>query len=61
MERRRCDGATAAGTKVVKNINPGIGDMRVGGVVATVRARKIVHTMVYPTPQEVLEAVGLRE
>ena len=31
------------------------------GVVATVRARKIVHTMVYPTPAAVLEAVGLRE
>jgi ketosteroid isomerase-like protein len=31
------------------------------GVVATVRARKIVHTMVYPTPEEVFEAVGLRE
>ena len=31
------------------------------GVVQTVRARKIVHTMVYPTPEEVLEAVGLRE
>jgi ketosteroid isomerase-like protein len=31
------------------------------GVVATVRAQRIVHTMVYPTPEEVLEAVGLRE
>lgn len=31
------------------------------GVVQTVRAGKIVHTMVYPTPQEVFEAVGLQE
>lgn len=31
------------------------------GVVQTVRAGTIVHTRVYPTPEEVLEAVGLRE
>jgi ketosteroid isomerase-like protein len=31
------------------------------GVVQTVRAGQIVHTMVYPTPQQVLEAVGVRE
>jgi ketosteroid isomerase-like protein len=31
------------------------------GVVQTVRAGKIVHTMVYPTPGDVLEASGLRE
>ncbi len=30
------------------------------GVVATVRDRKIVHTMVYRKPEEALEAVGLR-
>jgi ketosteroid isomerase-like protein len=31
------------------------------GVVMTVRSGKIVHTMVYRTPEEALEAVGLRE
>jgi ketosteroid isomerase-like protein len=31
------------------------------GVVATVRDAKIAHTMVYRTPEEALEAVGLRE
>ena len=31
------------------------------GIVATVRDRKIVHTMVYRTPEEALEAVGLLE
>ncbi len=30
-------------------------------VVATVRDRKIAHTTVYRTPEEALEAVGLRE
>ena len=31
------------------------------GIVVTVRDRKIVHTMVYRTPEEALEAAGLRE
>ena len=31
------------------------------GVVSTVRDGKIVHTVVYRTPEEALEAVGLRE
>ena len=31
------------------------------GIVVTVRDRKIVHTMVYRTPEEALEAVGLSE
>ena len=31
------------------------------GVVATLRDGKIVHTMVYRTPEEALEAAGLRE
>ncbi len=31
------------------------------GVVVTVRDGKIVHTMVYRTPEEALEAVGLQE
>jgi len=31
------------------------------GVVMTVRSGKIVHTTVYRTPEEALEAVGLRE
>ena len=29
------------------------------GVVQTVRAGKIIHTMVYPTPEQALEAAGL--
>ncbi len=31
------------------------------GIVVTVRDRKIAHTIVYRTPEEALEAVGLRE
>jgi ketosteroid isomerase-like protein len=31
------------------------------GVVRTIRGGKIVHTTVYPTPDQALEAVGLRE
>ena len=31
------------------------------GVVATVREGRIVHTMVYRTPEEALEAAGLGE
>jgi ketosteroid isomerase-like protein len=31
------------------------------GVVMTVRDRRIVHTKVYPTPEQVLEAAGLRQ
>jgi ketosteroid isomerase-like protein len=31
------------------------------GVVMTIRGGKIVHTTVYPTPDQALEAVGLRE
>ena len=31
------------------------------GLVVTVHDGKIVHTMVYPTPEEALEAAGLRE
>jgi ketosteroid isomerase-like protein len=31
------------------------------GVVQTVHAGKIIHTMVYPTPKELLDAVGLSQ
>ncbi len=39
----------------------GVGLTNRWGNVVTVRDGKIVHTMVYRTPEEALEAVGLRE
>ena len=39
----------------------GVGLTNRWGIVVTLRDREIVHTMVYPTREEALEAVGLRE
>jgi ketosteroid isomerase-like protein len=55
------DSVAAVLHETAEGVGGGVAVTNRWGIVATVRAGKIVHTMVYPTPEEVLEAVGLRE